>query len=208
MVVTENPARIEAAARKLPDILISTDDHLIEPPDVWQSRLPERLKSLGPQSRRDGAGRNLGNQRRAAAQRCGNRGGREPHRRQSLFHARRALFGNHARGHMMRARVSRTWIPMASRRRFFSTTCPGFAGALFLELSAKNEELAMACVRAYNELACTGLLRCRFRTSHSAMYPAIVGFEDSRQGDRARGRPRSSRCAVSRRSGLDGTAAF
>ncbi len=30
--------------------IISVDDHVIEPPDVWQDRLPERFKEAGPRS--------------------------------------------------------------------------------------------------------------------------------------------------------------
>lgn len=30
--------------------IISVDDHVIEPPDVWQSRLPERFREAGPRS--------------------------------------------------------------------------------------------------------------------------------------------------------------
>jgi hypothetical protein len=28
--------------------IISADDHLIEPPDVWQTRLPRRFREVGP----------------------------------------------------------------------------------------------------------------------------------------------------------------
>jgi len=28
--------------------IISVDDHVIEPANVWQDRLPERFKSVGP----------------------------------------------------------------------------------------------------------------------------------------------------------------
>ncbi len=32
--------------------IISVDDHVVEPPDLWQSRLPERLKARGPRIER------------------------------------------------------------------------------------------------------------------------------------------------------------
>jgi len=33
--------------------LISVDDHVTEPPDLWTSRLPAKFKDRGPQVRRD-----------------------------------------------------------------------------------------------------------------------------------------------------------
>ena len=35
------------SARGLPKI-ISVDDHVVEPPHVWQDRLPEKYKDAGP----------------------------------------------------------------------------------------------------------------------------------------------------------------
>ncbi|MFM7224639.1 MAG: amidohydrolase, partial [Actinomycetota bacterium] len=32
--------------------IISVDDHVIEPPNVWQDRLPERLREVGPRIER------------------------------------------------------------------------------------------------------------------------------------------------------------
>jgi predicted TIM-barrel fold metal-dependent hydrolase len=37
--------------------LVSVDDHVIEPPDVWQERLPRRLRDRGPRVERRRAGR-------------------------------------------------------------------------------------------------------------------------------------------------------
>ena len=34
--------------------VISADDHVVEPPDVFQRRLPERLKSKAPEIKRFG----------------------------------------------------------------------------------------------------------------------------------------------------------
>ena len=36
-----------APTTELP-LIISVDDHLVEPPDVWSSRLPERYREIGP----------------------------------------------------------------------------------------------------------------------------------------------------------------
>ena len=30
--------------------IISVDDHVIEPPNVWQDRLPAKYKEIGPRS--------------------------------------------------------------------------------------------------------------------------------------------------------------
>ena len=32
--------------------IISVDDHVIEPPNVWQDRLPEKYKAVGPRIER------------------------------------------------------------------------------------------------------------------------------------------------------------
>ena len=32
--------------------IISVDDHVIEPPNVWQDRLPEKFKAVGPRIER------------------------------------------------------------------------------------------------------------------------------------------------------------
>ena len=32
--------------------IISVDDHVIEPPHVWQDRLPEKFKAVGPRIER------------------------------------------------------------------------------------------------------------------------------------------------------------
>ena len=41
-------------ARMAPQIprIISVDDHVIEPPNVWQDRLPEKFKAVGPRIER------------------------------------------------------------------------------------------------------------------------------------------------------------
>ena len=36
--------------------IISVDDHVVEPPDLWQSRLPERLRERGPRIVRERGG--------------------------------------------------------------------------------------------------------------------------------------------------------
>ena len=38
----------------MPEIpkIISVDDHVIEPPNVWQDRLPEKFKAVGPRIER------------------------------------------------------------------------------------------------------------------------------------------------------------
>jgi len=41
------PAEQATADREIPKI-ISVDDHVVEPPNVWQDRLPEKYKEVGP----------------------------------------------------------------------------------------------------------------------------------------------------------------
>ena len=37
--------------REIPRI-ISVDDHVVEPPDVWQKRLPAKYRDVGPRTMR------------------------------------------------------------------------------------------------------------------------------------------------------------
>jgi len=42
-----DPGRVETRFT-----VISVDDHVIEPPNVWQDRLPEKFKAIGPRIER------------------------------------------------------------------------------------------------------------------------------------------------------------
>ena len=39
--------------------VVSVDDHVLEPPNVWQNRLPAKYKEVGPKNVRDGSGRDV-----------------------------------------------------------------------------------------------------------------------------------------------------
>ena len=39
--------------------IVSVDDHVIEPPAVWQDRLPAKFKDAGPRIERDDQGRDV-----------------------------------------------------------------------------------------------------------------------------------------------------
>src|SRR5438105_545562 len=43
---------VVSAEKRIPR-LISVDDHVLEPPDLWWSRLPTRLREQGPHVRRE-----------------------------------------------------------------------------------------------------------------------------------------------------------
>ena len=45
------PCSLARMAPQIPRI-ISVDDHVIEPPNVWQDRLPEKFKAVGPRIER------------------------------------------------------------------------------------------------------------------------------------------------------------
>ncbi len=49
---------IESTAGNAPpaEWLISVDDHVIEPPNVWQDRLPSKFKAAGPRLLTDDQG--------------------------------------------------------------------------------------------------------------------------------------------------------
>src|SRR5690606_31140388 len=51
---TRTPGRKEGKPMEIPRI-ISVDDHVVEPPDLWSSRLPEMYRDRGPRVVREKA---------------------------------------------------------------------------------------------------------------------------------------------------------
>src|SRR5438128_1366311 len=51
----ERPHKAESRRGQMADVpwIISVDDHVIEPPHVWQERLPKKLRDRGPKVVRD-----------------------------------------------------------------------------------------------------------------------------------------------------------
>ena len=146
--------------------VISADDHVVEPPHLWETWLPAKYHDRGPRVEPAPT-------TRVPAPGGGDgyvRGGDGPivdwwifedlvrgtplvmacvgSRRTSTPCARSAST-RCARVAMTPTRASPTWTSTASSGRCASRTFPRFAGQMFLE--AKDKDLALACVRAYND---------------------------------------------------------
>jgi predicted TIM-barrel fold metal-dependent hydrolase len=128
--------------------LISVDDHLIEPPDVWQDRLPGRYRDAGPRIIEVGEARNQvwlyqGQQYptlglAAVAGRAADQIHNDPTRYEQMI---KGAYDPVARvGDMDLAGI---------QAHLLFPTFPRFAGTLFLE--GADRELALLCVRAYND---------------------------------------------------------
>jgi predicted TIM-barrel fold metal-dependent hydrolase len=132
--------------------LLSTDDHLIEPPSLWQDRLPAKFRDAGPriveQPRRDGAkpaevwqyegriypyiGLN------AVAGKRPEEYGTEPTRYDEMIPG---CYDPKAR--LVDMDVDGVWGALCF------PSFPRFAGAVFLE--GQDKELALLCVKAWND---------------------------------------------------------
>jgi predicted TIM-barrel fold metal-dependent hydrolase len=153
--------------------IISVDDHVIEPPDLWQRWLPKRLRDSGPRVIRgpyemvppgeiDRAARSGWNAFRPAAE--------GPATDWWLFEGTLSatLLGNAAAGlapdevvpgpisfdqmrpgfYSVRERLADMSLNHIERSLCFPTY-PRFAGQRFLD--TKDKDLALACVKAYND---------------------------------------------------------
>jgi predicted TIM-barrel fold metal-dependent hydrolase len=136
--------------RRLPELLISADDHLIEPPDVWQSRLPQRLKDIGPKvvETERGEAWEINGERRRSVVGIAAAANRTDGRRFSMQGVRYSEIMPGA--YNAEARLKDMDADGVATEILFNNL-PGFAGAVFLELSEKNVELAKACVEVYND---------------------------------------------------------
>jgi len=136
---------VDTAAPSL-DWLISVDDHIIEPPNVWQDRLPAKLREAGPRFLTiDGVehwvydGKTIPTSGLSAA----------AGRRKEEFSPLPIQFSEMRPG---------CYDPVArladmDQAGILASLCfpsfPRFCGQLFLE--SKDKELALKCVEAYND---------------------------------------------------------
>ena len=130
-------------------VLISTDDHIVEPPDVFDGRLPQRYRDRAPRfvTRDDGAnvwvyeGHEVETWAlNAVAGRPKEEYGCEP---QSYDDVRPGAYDVHARVKDMSA--NGTWAALNF------PTFPSFAGSLFSVFAHRDPAQAVAMVRAYND---------------------------------------------------------
>jgi len=127
--------------------LISVDDHVIEHANVWQDRLPEKYKAAGPWVERNAAGADVW------------------HFEDTIYSniGLNAVAGKSKEEFGLEPLVWDDMIPgcydPAARVRDMDTdgiqaqlcfpSMPGFAGTKFAQ--AKDKDLALACVQAYND---------------------------------------------------------
>ncbi len=126
--------------------LISVDDHLIEPPDVWTSRLPERFRDVGPRVvSEDGREYWVYEDRRTDTMGLNAVAGKDP----SQWHNEPVRYSDMLPGcYDPKARLNDLAMDGILGSLCFPTL-PRFSGTLFVEF--RDKELADACVRAYND---------------------------------------------------------
>ena len=174
--------------------IISVDDHVVEPPDLWQSRLPARYRTrprIGAQAdgaagRRPAAGRRRGlgrDRRRPVGRRLATTTtwsrplidavGRRRLRRGRLLQL--TTFDEIRPGPGTRTSGWPTWTPTTSRPPSASPTpCPGSAARP--SSSARTRSSALLCVQAYNDWMIDEWCgRRRPRPAHPADHGAAVG---------------------------------
>lgn len=127
--------------------IVSVDDHVIEHPNVWQDRLPEKFKEAGPKNVPDDQGRDVwwfeGNPRfnaglNAVAGKPREKFGMDP---VAYTEMRDGCY-------IPEARIADMDVDGIHAQLCFPSF-PGFAGGSFF--AATDKELAVACVTAYND---------------------------------------------------------
>jgi len=138
----------EPAPEERQFVVISVDDHIVEPPHTFEGRVPQRFADRAPRVElRDGAhvwcydGVEIPNVGfNAVVGRPVSEYGFEPTR---FEHMRRGAYDIHAR-------VADMDLCGVYASVNFPSFLPGFAGQR-LQLTTKDPELALACVRAWND---------------------------------------------------------
>lgn len=132
--------------------VVSTDDHVVEPPDVWQSRLPSHLAERGPKivSTEDADVWEIAGSRHPISGLAAMAG------RSFEEYTPKALhFADMRPGcYDPAARLEDMDLDGVDAEVMFGTIA-GLAGGTFIELAEKEEDLALECVRAYNDWLAT-----------------------------------------------------
>jgi predicted TIM-barrel fold metal-dependent hydrolase len=152
--------------------LISVDDHVTEPPDLWTSRLPAKFRDRGPQVKRDRILIPADAREMAGRIRIGDPEGRiadywtydgKPMRGGLLIPATHAVgfedkkLGNipmtydevHPGAWRQDVRLADMTSNHVEASLCFCNAVSGFAGQLYL--SEPDKELGLACIQAYND---------------------------------------------------------
>ncbi len=129
--------------------VVSVDDHVIEPPDVWQARLPANLRQRGPRIE-SGLDQDFWV---IAGERRGGVGGLSAMagRRFEDYTPKTGRFVDMRPGcYEPKARLADMDKDGVDAQVLFGSMV-GFAGATFVDLAQQDPELAHACVIAYND---------------------------------------------------------
>lgn len=128
--------------------VVSADDHVIEPGDVWQSRAPQALKERAPRivESEEGDFWEIAGKRRPISGLAAVAG-----RKAEEFSAKAARFGEMRPGcYDPSARLEDMDLDGVDVEILFGTL-PGPAGNAFVGMAEEDAELAAFCVRAYND---------------------------------------------------------
>ena len=127
--------------------IISVDDHVVEPPNVWQDRLPAKFKERGPRSVRDDEGRDVW-MFEGTPRFNGGLGAVAGKPASSTAPIRSATARCCPGATTSRQRLQDMDVDGIHAELCFPTF-PGFAGNTFY--TAEDKDLAVACVSAYND---------------------------------------------------------
>lgn len=154
-VVAQEPEAIDAS--DLPD-LVSVDDHIVEPPTLWTDRLPRALAELAPQVKREKVPSLVDPNTDVWADVWHFEGTAEPLRR-GFGAAGKPAAENDLEPMTFDDMRPGCWDPTArladmdidgvAASMCFPNNFVRFCGQRFIETT--NRELALACVRAYND---------------------------------------------------------
>ncbi len=129
--------------------LVSADDHVIEPADVWLNRLPASLRERGPRMEKTEKGDLwvIAGKRVRGIVGLGAAAGR----RFEDYTPRNVSFDEIRPGcYDAKARLEDMDTDGVDAQVLFGSMV-GFAGSVFIELAERDPELAHACVLAYND---------------------------------------------------------
>ena len=170
--------------------VISVDDHLIEPPDLFEGRLPATLPAGAPRVVEDEGGTQAGSSRGTATPTSGST-------RWSAGPARNGAWSRPASTRCARAASTSTpALQDMDRAGIWASLCfpslvSGFCGAVYSR--AHDRELGLACLRAFNDWH----LEVWAGTHAGPHHPPAAALAGRRRGGRGRG-------ARQRRPGLQG----
>ena len=162
------------------DWLISVDDHILEPPDLWVDRVPSKDRDRAPRMVRDGVDEYWLYEDKRMPTLGPERGRRQGER------------GVQPRGAALRRDAPGCYDPVArledmDRAGVLASLCfptlPRFCGQLFYE--AADQEFGFVCLQTYNDWVIDDWCAGRARSLHPAHADPALGPAARGQGDGA-----------------------